>query len=142
MRSSLSERGLPASDSPSAIEWCRERFEHSVVDYVVGDLFEPDPAWSGRFSLVVEVATIQSLSPGRRRETIAAIAALVAPAGTLLVSALGRLRGDHASGPPWPIKRDELRWFESYGLDEVSFGSEPSPWKGFERFNAVYARSG
>jgi 2-polyprenyl-3-methyl-5-hydroxy-6-metoxy-1,4-benzoquinol methylase len=126
--------------SPSAIAWCRERFEQSTVDYVVADLFAPDPEWLGRFSLVVEVATIQSLAPEHRRRTIAAIAALVAPGGTLLVSAIGRRMGDHGSGPPWPVKRDELRWFESLGLDEVSFESRPSAWEGFDRLNVEYER--
>jgi len=128
--------------SPSAIEWCRERFDQSAVEYVVADLFDPDPEWPGSFSLVVEVATIQSLAPEHRRRTIAAIAALVAPEGTLLVSALGRVRGNHGAGPPWPVKRDELRWFESCGLDELRFECEPSPWEGFERFNVEYMRNG
>lgn len=124
--------------SPSAIAWCRERFEQSAVDYVVADLFDSDSEWLGRFSLVVEVATIQSLAPEHRRRTIEAIAALVGPGGTLLVSAIGRLGGDHGSGPPWPVTRDELRWFESFGLDEVSFESEPSPWEGFAHFTVRY----
>ena len=98
--------------SPSAIEWCRERFERSTVDYVVADLFDLESEWRERFSLVVEVATVQSLAPDHRRRTIFAIADLVGPDGTLLVSALGRLHGDHGAGPPWPVKRDEMRWFD------------------------------
>ncbi len=127
--------------APSAIEWCRERFPESQVDYVVADLFDPDPDWLGRFALVVEVATVQSLAPLRRRGTIAAIADLVGPDGVLLVSALGRLHGEHGDGPPWPVTRAELRDFERFGLVEGHFEREPSPWEGFDRFHAAYRRS-
>ena len=126
--------------SPSAIDWCVERFAQSRVDYVVADLFDVPPAWSRRFGLVVEVATIQSLAPGMRDRTIAAIADLVGPAGKLIVSALGRLGGEHGVGPPWPVMRNELRAFERFGLVEQRFDREASQWDGFEHFHAVYQR--
>jgi SAM-dependent methyltransferase len=126
--------------APSAIEWCRERFPQSRVDYVTADLFDPAPEWVGRFLLVVEVATIQSLAPEHRGRTITAIADLVGPGGVLLVSALGRLEGEHGAGPPWPVKREELRAFEGGGLAEEYFERGPSPGEGFDRFHARYRR--
>ena len=107
----------------------------------MSDLFSLDAEWSRRFGLVVEVATIQSLSPDVRRRTIEAIAGLVGPGGTVLVSAVGRLSGDHATGPPWPVKRAELLWFVDMGLREVAFVSDPSPWEGFAHFHVEYERS-
>ncbi len=126
--------------SSSAIDWCRERFPDSPVEYVVADLFAAPPAWSQRFSLVVEVATIQSLAPEMRDRTVGAVAELVAPAGRLIVSALGRLGGEHGEGPPWPLMRDELRTFERLGLVEERFDREPSHWEGFAHFQATYRR--
>lgn len=126
--------------APSAIGWCRERFPATDVDYQVQDLFDLPPPWSERFDLVVEVLTIQSLSPEVRGEVIRRIAALVAPAGHLLVVSMGRRGPGREDGPPWPLAREELDDFSAVGLAEVSFTSRPSSWEGFDLFNVEYAR--
>lgn len=123
----LAERGydvLAFDVSATAVQWCRERFPDSTVDYRVADLFQPPEGWLGAFDLVLEVYVVQALPPKMRRKTIEAVAAFVAPGGTLL--AVGRGLDDGADagqrcGPPWPLTHDELALFEAAGLQEVHF---------------------
>jgi len=102
--------------SEHAVEWCRERFPDSTVDYRVADLFDLPVELVGAFDLVVEVRTVQSLPPGLRDEAIDAVASLVAPGGSALVVALSRPDGTIPSGPPWAISPSELSRFEDAGL--------------------------
>jgi SAM-dependent methyltransferase len=106
---------------PRAIEWSRERFPDSSVDYRVAHVFDLPAEWQGAFDLVVEVQTIQSIEIARRREVIAAIAATVAPGGRVLVRAHERAEGEDPDGPPWPLTRSELRTFTGFGLREAEF---------------------
>jgi hypothetical protein len=126
--------------SSTAIEWCRERFPNTEVSYVVADLFDLPPAWIGAFSLVVEVLTIQSLPPALRSDVVRRIAALVAPAGTVLVATYGTTVPAPDDGPPWPLAREDLKEFTSQGLREVRFAATPSPWAGFDVYEAVFER--
>jgi SAM-dependent methyltransferase len=107
--------------SPTAIDWCRERFPETRVDYRVADLFALPAEWRRRFGLVVEVYTVQALPLELRRRAMRAVAELVAPGGRLLVVA--HLRADavtRPSGPPWPLSRVECREFMAAGLVEES----------------------
>jgi threonine dehydrogenase-like Zn-dependent dehydrogenase len=110
--------------SEHAVEWCRERFPDSTVDYRVADLFDLPVDLVGGFDLVVEVRTVQSLPPGLRDEAIDAVASLVAPGGTALVVALSRQDGTIPSGPPWAASPSELSRFENSGLSVTSERSE------------------
>jgi SAM-dependent methyltransferase len=67
--------------SPTAIVRCRERFPRSPACYRVADVLNPPGEWRGRFGLVVEVNTIQSLRRADRPAAIAAIAELSHGAG-------------------------------------------------------------
>lgn len=67
--------------SPTAIARCRERFPRSPVCYRDADVLNPPGEWRGRFGLVVEINTIQSLPRADRLAAIAAIAGTVARAG-------------------------------------------------------------
>ena len=108
--------------APTAIAWCRQRFPTSAADYQVADLFTPPQAWLAAFDFVLDVYTIQALPPFMHEKTAAAIARFVAPGGTLLASYLGRDPDRVLSyGPPWPLAKFELAWFEKYGLTEVAF---------------------
>jgi SAM-dependent methyltransferase len=115
----LARRGFEVSAfdfSPTAIARARERFPDSPVDYRVADLFGLPDEWAGRFDLVVEIRTMQSLPIAERRAGAAAIAATVAPAGRLWLFALARethLPGDRR---PWPVVPAELERFEAAGL--------------------------
>ena len=102
--------------SAHAVEWCRERFPDSTVDYRVADLFDLPEDLVGAFDLVVEVRTVQSLPPELRDDAIDAVASLVAPGGTALVVALSRPDRTIPSGPPWAVSPSELSRFEDVGL--------------------------
>ena len=104
--------------SPTAIATARRRFPESTVDYRVADLFDLPEQWRGRFDIVVEVQTVQSVPPDSHRAAIAAIAACVAPGGRLLVRAAVRAEDEPARSRPWPLAPSELRWFEDEGLRE------------------------
>lgn len=105
--------------SPTAIEWCQQRFPNSAVTYTVADLFELDSAWQNRFDFVVESRTIQALPLKIRSQAIDAIASLVAKNGTLLVVTRVRESDGEPDGPPWPLSERELSQFQEFGLQEI-----------------------
>ena len=105
--------------SPEAIAWCKKRFPDSEVDYVVADLFALDPAWQGKFDLVVESRTIQALPLSVRKEAIAAMAPLVALGGKLVVITRYRDTEAEPDGPPWALSESELKQFQELGLQEM-----------------------
>jgi SAM-dependent methyltransferase len=111
--------------SPSAIAAARRRFSGSAVDYRVADLFALPAGWAGRFSIVVEVLTVQSLPPEAHQEAIAAITRCVAPGGHLLVRTAVRGDADLTDSRPWPLRHTELRWFAADGLREVARCASP-----------------
>lgn len=115
----LARRGFAVSAfdvSPTAIGRARERFPDSTVDYRVADLLDLPGEWSGRFELVVEIRTLQSLPVEIRRDAATAIAGTVAPGGRLWLFALAR--DAHAPGEtrPWPVVTEELAVLVSAGL--------------------------
>jgi SAM-dependent methyltransferase len=115
----LARRGFDVTAfdfSPTAIERARERFPESAVDYRVADLLDLPEEWRGRFDLVVEIRTLQSLPIGDRRAAAAAIAGTVVPGGLLWLFALGR--DSHLPGEtrPWPVTEEELAVLEAAGL--------------------------
>jgi SAM-dependent methyltransferase len=89
------------------------------VHYRAADLFALPAAWAGRFTLVVEALTVQSLPPEAHEEAIAAITRCVAPGGRLLVRTAVRADAEPADTRPWPLRHAELRWFAADGLLEV-----------------------
>lgn len=127
----------------SAIAMCRRRYPASTVDYVVADLFAPPAAWSGGFDLVYECNTIQILTGANRGLALQAIAALVAPGGSLVVSCRSRNAGEGLDAWPLALDREEMDGFGRAGLVETEFTaydddqSPPVP-----HFFAVYRRPG
>lgn len=105
----------------SAVSQAEQRFPDSSVRYVVANLLDPPAEWRDAFDLVVESRTVQSLPDPARREAATAIAAMVAPGGTLLVIAAGRDDDGPCDGPPWPLTRAELVRFTDAGLAQVEF---------------------
>ncbi|MEO1067427.1 MAG: class I SAM-dependent methyltransferase, partial [Pseudomonadota bacterium] len=103
-----------------AIAWASKRFPESPVDYRVADLFSPPQEWVGGFDLVHECYTLQALPEGMVKETAAAICALVAPGGTLLVYTRCRPDGADADGPPWPLEERNLTLPAAHGLTKLS----------------------
>ena len=97
--------------APTAITTARQKYPASEVDYLVADVLDLPREWQGRFDLVVESLTVQSMPPEQHTVAAQDIAALVAPEGTLLVLATTRDEGSEVSGPPWPLTRAELEEF-------------------------------
>lgn len=121
--------------APTAIQRCRERFPDSPVDYRVLDLFDLPHDWLGRFDFALESRTLQALPWDLCEPAIAAMCRLIAPGGTLLVLCHGRDPHEDRRGIPWPLSRDELAAFETYGLYERQFEDLR---EGRRRFRVTY----
>lgn len=129
--------------SATCIDWCRQRFSGSRVDYIAADLFHPPTSWSRSFGFVFEAYTLQVLPTNLRGAAIGKIADFVAPNGTLFVISRGRDEVDSAGEMPWPLLRRELDAFSEFSLTEVNFEDywdreDPS----VRRFRAQYRRLG
>lgn len=140
----LSARGFDVTAfdvSPTAIEWCHERFPDSSATYLVCDLFDAPAAWSRAFDLVLESYTLQVLPPDERRRAIPVIADVVKPGGTLLVVCRGRDADEPEGDLPWPLSRETVMRFEDEGLELVEFedyvDDETPPVR---RFRAAFER--
>ena len=110
--------------SQSCIDWCKERFPDSGVDWRVADLLTPPDEWFGTFDLVVEIHILQAIPSGDiRDDAVANLSRLLSERGCLLC--IGRL--DDGGGlavqpPPWPLKQSWL--VGSFpNLTQVSFES-------------------
>ena len=106
--------------SPKAIDWAKSRFPASSVKYSVGDLFDLPREWLGKFDLVHECYTLQSIPPETLEKSMPAIASLVAPGGLLLVYTRVRPNAGEVDGPPWPLEADTAMSFDEYGLELLS----------------------
>lgn len=102
--------------SPTAVKWARKRFPDSPVNYVVASLLDLPGEWMGKFDLVHETYTLQSLNSVERAVAFPAVANLVAPGGTLLVISRVRDEDTVVTGPPWPLTPEEFMQFETLGL--------------------------
>ncbi len=129
--------------SPTAIDWCHQRFPDSKVNYQVVDLFIAPADWKLSFDLVVEIYTIQALPANIRPNAIDCISNFVAPNGKLLVVCRGRdPKVPAGDNPPFALTQDELTRFTTTGLTQVSFEDfidnleSGSP----RRFRIVYQR--
>jgi SAM-dependent methyltransferase len=107
--------------SPTAIEMCKKRYPQSKVDYLVGDLFNPKPAWARGFDLVYECNTTQILAEPQRSKSVKAIAELTSPGGLVLVSCRSRAVGDDSSTFPIAMDRNEMDGYVRAGLTESYF---------------------
>ena len=107
--------------SESSIQWCKERFPSTAVDYIVADLLNPPEAWFNAFDLVVEIHILQAIPEEVRDPAAAQIPGLLNSDGSLLC--IGRLAGlqtPNESPPPWPLSRT---WLEGRfsSLNPTSF---------------------
>lgn len=105
--------------SATAVEWAKQRWPDTRVQYEQADLFALAPERLGAFDWVVEVYTLQALPPESRAAASRAIASLLAPGGELWI--ITRIRPDDGEwGPvPWPLLRRELDALASMGLEFV-----------------------
>lgn len=102
-----------------AIDWAKQRFPNSKVDYQAADLFALPSKWYQTFDLVHECYTLQALPPEMLAKTSAAIASLVKPGGTLLVFTRTRADGADVSGPPWPLEESQLSSFKNLEFELI-----------------------
>jgi 2-polyprenyl-3-methyl-5-hydroxy-6-metoxy-1,4-benzoquinol methylase len=122
----LAEKGFDVTAfdiSPTAIDWCKQRFPDSSVNYIVADLFDLDKAWIRKFDFVFEARTIQSLPLKVREQAMSAVAQLVAQKGTLLVVTVTRDTPEEPDGPPYPLSLEEIDYFLKLGLQEINRNS-------------------
>ncbi|MEQ3551066.1 methyltransferase domain-containing protein [Pseudonocardia nematodicida] len=124
--------------APTAVATARGRYPGSPVDYRVADLLDLPDEWARAFDVVVEIINVQALPVSLRPAATAAVAALVAPGGDLLV--VENVRGDGdppSSRPPWAFTRAEITAFAGHGLEPVS----PARSSGLPvRWTAVFRR--
>ena len=128
--------------SHSSIDWCRERFPDSSVNYCVGDLLEPDDEWRGAFDLVVEIHILQAI-PDPIRDIAASIVPTFLNDGGHLFC-IGRLLTERIPDeptPPWPLSRVWLngRFQMLKQLSFSSFVNEDTPT--IDRYVAAWSRS-
>lgn len=127
--------------SPSAIAAARRRYPDSAVAYQTADLLDPPAAWHRAFDLVVESLTLQALPDPPRRDAIARLGDLVAPAGTLIVIARAREPDEPADGPPWALTRAEIDALAVTGLEPVRIEDLNSPeFEWSRRWRAEFER--
>lgn len=113
---SLGFRTTAFDFAPTAIAGAKRKHPDTEVTYLVADVLDLPPEWQGRFDLVVESLTVQSMPPEQHTVATRNIARLVAPHGTLLVLATTREEDSDVTGPPWPLTRSEVEAFASGDL--------------------------
>lgn len=110
----LRERGyeVTAFDAcPSAVEWARTLHPEAAESFLQADLLNLPGRMLGRFDLVVEVHTLQSVPPACWPALAEGITSLLSHRGVLVAIARGRHEDtppDGADGPPWPLTRQEI----------------------------------
>jgi len=106
--------------APTAIELCKNRYQHTNVDYLVADLFNYPKEWFESFDLVYECNTIQVLPGKYRKKAMDAMVNLLAEYGNLLVSCRSRNTGEQQDDIPLPLDKVEINTFKKLGLSEES----------------------
>lgn len=104
--------------SETAVAAARERHLRTGVDYQQADLLAPPTSWLRGFDLVVESTTLQCLTRDLHEQAAAAVAALCAPEGTVLVIARQPSPSD-PDGPPWLLGETEVRQVAVNGVELV-----------------------
>lgn len=96
--------------SATAIRWARSLDPDHAASYVQADLFKAPARWMRRFDLVVDGNNLNYFAPGNQQAALAALAALLAPHGHLLMVCAGAAGApDAEDGPPWPLSERWLR---------------------------------
>ena len=116
--------------SESCIDWCKERFPNSQVNWMVADLLNLPESFFSSFDLVVEIHILQAIPEDVREIAAPAIPKLMRKGGHLVC--IGRL--DDGSvleipPPPWPLK---MSWLQTVftnltKIDVEFFRKEESP---------------
>ncbi|WP_096087367.1 class I SAM-dependent methyltransferase [Agaribacterium haliotis] len=103
--------------SQTAIDYCKQRFAQSSVQFLQADLLKAQAQWREQFDFVLEIYTIQALPPKYEQQLISSIASFVKPGGQLLVIAEVCDEARHFDkGPPWLLTPGHVQAFEKNGL--------------------------
>ena len=103
--------------SESAIEWSKQRFPETKVQFCHEDLLNLPKEWLQSFDLVFDCFNLQAFLPGNlRTRAIKAMASLVQDNGELLLISLLKETTSIDSGPPWPLTIKDLFEFNKHGL--------------------------
>ena len=105
--------------SKTAVQWAKQRYPETRVDYEVADLFNLPEARVGAFSAVIEIYTLQALPPERRRVAFAALVSLLLPKGELVVITRWRSPESELGPVPWPLLMTEFDEIDALGLERI-----------------------
>ena len=106
--------------SESSIQWCKERFPSTDVDYIVADLLNPPAKWLNEYDLVVEIHILQAI-PEEVRDPAASKSRFVELERIVVVyRSIGWISNPKRITPPWPLSRT---WLEGRfaSLNPTSF---------------------
>jgi ubiquinone/menaquinone biosynthesis C-methylase UbiE len=127
--------------SQTAIDWAKERYDHTDINFFVQDIFELPTDMLAQYDFIFESRTIQSLPLEFRNRIIEAISSLMAPKAKALVIANGKEEGEKFDGPPWPLEYNELRLYENHASNELEFSIFESSNKTSKlMFRALYQK--
>jgi ubiquinone/menaquinone biosynthesis C-methylase UbiE len=113
--------------SDTAIQYCKDRFPESNVNFVPADLLKEQTEWKRKFDFVLEIFTIQALPPKYEDVLIQNIAEFVVPDGNILVIAeVSNEERSFDKGPPWLLTAQHIDKFISCGLNVVERHIEKS----------------
>ena len=125
--------------SPTAVEWAKELFSDSKVEWLKADLLELPDEWGASFDLVLEVHILQAIPESVRLQASLALAPLVRKGGHLVC--IGRYQTDDevVEGPPWPLSRSFIKSIgENLKLQGLDVRSLPDDEPDVSRFRAVW----
>ena len=126
--------------SESAVEWASQLHKGKEIDWLVGDLAQPEQSWKEAFDLVLEVHILQAIPEEIRNSAYRNLSPLLNRNGLLMC--IGRLANgleEQNDAPPWPLSRDFIHQIGE-GLSEVEFHTAVVPDKEEIRYRAVWKR--
>jgi len=140
----LDQRGwdVTAFDlSPTAVEWAKELFSESKVEWLTANLLDLPEEWNSSFDLVLEVHILQAMPESIRLQASPKLAPLVRNGGHLVC--IGRFQTDSGpvEGPPWPLSRSFIESIgENLPMQGLDVCSLPDDEPDVSRFRAVWRR--
>ena len=140
----LDQRGwdVTAFDlSPTAVEWAKELFSESKVEWLTANLLDLPEEWNSSFDLVLEVHILQAMPEFIRLQASPKLAPLVRNGGHLVC--IGRFQTDSGpvEGPPWPLSKSFIESIgENLPMQGLDVCSLPDDEPDVSRFRAVWRR--
>ena len=111
----LAGRGFEAVGfdiSPTAVQWAAERHPRLADKFQQADLLQLPSSMIGRFDLVVEIYTLQSLPPAAWKDAAEGVASLPAAGGVLFTVARGRNADEpQEDHPPYRFTAEQYSAF-------------------------------